>query len=178
MEDGGTVITMAESTRWATRADLLATTAERRGGRAADDDPPEEGTPEQPIDYLEEIVPEDEAPERVRGGILRVVLDIEHPLAAGTDGEIGALVDGNRVFRPITLDDGTNVGRYAELEDLVLSGVVWEESRAQLASKAFLIHQPVGRGQIVAFAEDPSYRAYTEATQLLFMNAVLLGPGR
>jgi hypothetical protein len=30
----------------------------------------------------------------------------------------------------------------------------------------------------VAFAEDPNYRAYAEATQLLFMNAVLLGPGR
>ena len=26
--------------------------------------------------------------------------------------------------------------------------------------------------------EDPNYRAYTEATELLFMNAVLLGPGR
>ena len=33
-------------------------------------------------------------------------------------------------------------------------------------------------GQIIGFAEDPNYRAYTEATSLLFMNAVLLGPGR
>jgi hypothetical protein len=55
---------------------------------------------------------------------------------------------------------------------------VWEEARPQLASKAFLIHEPVGDGQIIAFAEDPNYRAYAEATQLLFMNAVLLGPGR
>ena len=47
-----------------------------------------------------------------------------------------------------------------------------------MANKAFLIHQSVGRGQLVAFAEDPNYRAYAEATQLLFMNAVLLGPGR
>jgi len=107
-----------------------------------------------------------------------LLLDTEHWLAAGTDGEIGVLVSGSRVFRPITLDEGTNVGRYAALEDLVLSGIVWEESRPQLASKAFLIHQPMGRGQLVAFAEDPNYRAYTEATQLLFMNAVLLGPGR
>ena len=36
----------------------------------------------------------------------------------------------------------------------------------------------VGQGQLVAFAEDPNYPAYPEATQLLFMNAVLLGPGR
>jgi len=112
------------------------------------------------------------------GAILRVLLDDEHWLASGTDGEIGVLVEGSRVFRPVTLDDGTNVGRYADEDDLLLGGIVWEESRPQLANKAFLIHQPVGSGQIVAFAEDPNYRAYAEATQLLFMNAVLLGPGR
>lgn len=180
MRDGGTLITMAESTRWATRESvgLLATKAERRGGRAEGDDPPDEETSDQPIDYLEAIAPGDEAPESVPGVILRAKLDTEHWLAAGTDGDMGVLVIGSRVFQPITLDRGTNVGRYAELDSLVMSGIAWEEARPQLATKAFLIHQPVGRGQIIAFAEDPNYRAYTEATQLLFMNAVLLGPGR
>ncbi len=178
MGDGGTLITMAESSRWASRAGLLATEAERRGGRAEGDDAPDSGTPDQPIEYLDAISPDDESPEGVPGAILRTVLDTEHWLAAGTDGEIGVLVEGSRVFRPITLDEGTNVGRYADLESLVLGGIVWEESRPQLANKAFLIHQPVGRGRLVAFAEDPNYRAYAEATQLLFMNAVLLGPGR
>jgi hypothetical protein len=178
MRDGGTVITMAESTRWATRAGLLSTTAERRGGRAEGTDAPDAETPDQPIEYLDEISPEDESPEGVPGAILRVLLDTEHWLASGTDGEIGAFVQGSRVFRPITLDEGANVGRYSGIDDLVLSGTVWEESRPQLASKAFLMHQRVGGGQIIAFAEDPNYRAYTEATQLLFINAVLLGPGR
>lgn len=175
---GGTLITMGNSTAWATRAELLSTTAERRGGRAAGTDPEDEDPPEQPIDYLEEIVPADEAPESVPGAILRVVLDDDHWLAAGTDGEIGALVEGSRIFAPLTLDEGTNVGRYATLDELVLSGIVWEEARPQLASKAFLMHEPRGAGQVIAFAEDPNYRAYTEATELLFMNAVLLGPGR
>ena len=178
MRDGGTLVTIAGSTGWAARAGLLATTAERRGGRAAGTEAPDGGTPDQPIDYLDEIDPDDEAPESVPGAILGVILDTDHWLAAGTDGHIGALVQGSRVFSPLQLDEGTNVGRFAEQDDLVLSGIVWEESRPQLASKAFLMHQPVGRGQIIAFAEDPNYRAYTEATQLLFMNAVLLGPGR
>jgi hypothetical protein len=175
---GGTLITMANSTAWATRAELLSTTAERRGGRAAGTDPESDDTPEQPIDYFEEIVPADEAPESVPGAILRVVLDDDHWLSAGTDGEIGALVEGSRIFRPLTLDDGTNVGRYADLEELVLSGIVWEEARPQLANKAYLLHEPRGAGQVIGFAEDPNYRAYTEATQLLFINAVILGPGR
>lgn len=178
MGDGGTLVTMGNSTRWATQTGLLSTTAERRGGRPADEEPESEETPEQPIEYLEEIVPADESPESVPGAILKVILDEDHWLSAGTDGEIGVLVDGSRVFSPLTLDDGTNVGRYGEIGDLVLSGIVWEEARPQLASKAYLMYEPFGSGRIIAFAEDPNYRAYTEATQLLFINAVLLGPGR
>ncbi|GMV06638.1 MAG: peptidase M14 [Gemmatimonadota bacterium] len=178
MRDGGTVITMAESTAWATRAGLLATKAERRGGRPEGTAPRAEGTPDQPIDYLDAIAPADEEPEQTPGAIVKVLLDSDHWLSAGTDGEIGVLVEGSRVFSPMTLDRGSNVGRYAEEDELVLSGIVWDAARPQLASKAFLLHQPVGRGQVVAFAEDPNYRAYAEATELLFMNAVLLGPGR
>ena len=37
------------------------------------------------------------------------------------------------------------------------------------------MHQPSGRGHVIGFAEDPNYRAYAEATQLLFINAVLAG---
>ena len=178
MSNGGTMITMAGSSAWAIRAGLLSTTTERRGGRAQGEDPPKGSTPDQPIEYLEEIVPDDESPESVPGVILRTILDTEHWMSSGTDGEIGVLVQGNRVFTPMTLDNGSNVGRYAELDDLVLSGVVWDEARPQLASKAFLMIESYGSGQIVSFAEDPNFRAYTEATQLLFMNAVLLGPGR
>ena len=180
MRDGGTVVTLGESTRWATQDNvgLLATKAERRGGRAEGTDPPKDGTPDQPVDYLDAIAPDDESPEPVPGAILRGILDTDHWLAAGTDGEIGVFAESSRVFSPMKLDEGVNVGRFAPLDDLILSGTVWKEAQPQLANKPFLMHQPVGRGQIIAFAEDPNYRAYTESTMLLFMNAVLLGPGR
>lgn len=180
MRDGGTLVTLAGATHWAARESvgLLATRAERRGGRAEGTDAPKPGTPEQPIEYLDAIEPDDEAPEYVPGAILRGVLDTEHWLAAGTDGELGVFAESDLVLSPITLDRGRNVGRYGDVDDLVLSGVVWDDARPQLANKPFLVHQPLGRGQIVAFTEDPNYRAYTEATMLLFMNAVLLGPGR
>lgn len=182
MEAGGTLVTMAESSRWAARSDvgLLSTATEVRGGGRAEPQPTEGPTvaPGQPIDYLEAIAPDREPPEQTPGAILHVVLDTEHWLSAGTDGKIGALVEGTRIFSPITLDDGTNVGRYGAPGELVASGIVWDEARPQLAHKAFLVHQPVGRGQLIAFAEDPNYRAYAEATQLLFLNAVLLGPAR
>ena len=92
MRGGGTLITMAESSRWAASTELLATETERRGGRAEGEDPPEPETADQPIEYLDAISPADESPEGVPGAILRTILDTEHWLAAGTDGEIGVLV--------------------------------------------------------------------------------------
>jgi len=178
VRDGGTLITLEEATRWATREDVgfLATQAELRAGsgRPGPEAAPDPGS--QPIDLLEAMAPLREAPEPVSGAILRAVMDTTHILAAGAGPELGVMVSGSRIFTPLTLDRGVNVGVYAPLEHLVMSGIVWEEARPQLASKAFLMRQPMGRGKIIAFAEDPNFRGYAEGTQLLFMNAILLGP--
>jgi len=179
MRDGGTLVTLGESTRWAAgeNVDLLSATVEMKGGRPEGSPPPETETPDQPVDYFRAIEPADEGPEYVPGAILRGILDRKHWLTAGTDGEVGVFTNGTLILSPVTLDQGTNVGRFGPLDGLVLSGVVWDDVRPQLANKPFLVHERVGRGNIVAFTEDPNYRAYTETTMLLFMNAVLLGPG-
>lgn len=113
---------------------------------------------------------------RTPGALARVVLDEQHWLSAGTDGEIQMLVNGRRVFTPIDLKLGVNAGVYAESDRIRASGLIWDDVRDELAATAALIHQRFGRGGIVAFAEDPNYRAYNEASMLLFINAVLIGP--
>jgi len=40
------------------------------------------------------------------------------------------------------------------------------------------VHQPFGRGHVVAFAEDPNVRAFADGLNLLLLNAVLLTAGR
>ena len=183
LRSGGTLVTVGEASRWATteRAGLLSTATELRDGSAdvppADRDAPKPPKSEQPFDLDKAVQPDRERPEALPGAILRVALDREHWLSAGHDDEIQVMAEGNRVFRPIKLDSGRNVGAYAEGERLVAGGLVWKEAQGLLARKAFLIHQPMGQGHVIAFAEDPNFRAFTEATQLLFMNAVLLGPG-
>jgi hypothetical protein len=84
------------------------------------------------------------------------------------------VVEGARVFAPLKLDAGRNVGVYEGTDRLVAAGLVWKEAQPLLAQRAFLMHQPTGGGHVIAFAEDPNYRAFTEATELLFINAVLL----
>jgi hypothetical protein len=183
---GGTLVTLAEASRWAARDNvgLLDAKTEWRGGKAEseatekDKDAARKGDPPaQPIDFEKIVLPERERPENTPGAMLRVTLDPEHWLSAGTDGEIQVIVEGQRVFTPVTLDKGRNVGVYRSQDALVAGGLVWDEAQAQLAKKAYLVHQPMGRGHVIAFAEDPNYRAFTEASALLFINAILLGPG-
>jgi hypothetical protein len=186
---GGTLITIAEASRWAARENigLLATATELKGGKPeaaeASDESEKPEKPEKkdapapgPIDFDKAIQPDRERPDGLPGALLRVTLDGEHWLSAGLDGEIQAMVEGSRIFTPVKLDKGRNVGVYGKGDGLVASGLVWSDAKVQYASKAYLIYQSQGAGHIVAFAEDPNYRAFTEATSLLFMNAVLLAP--
>jgi hypothetical protein len=194
IRNGGTLITVAEASRWAARDrnNLLSTNTLWRDGTPERDAPEGQGgagpagaagstqkpDPSKPFDFEKAIQPERERPESQAGAILRVDLYPYHWLRAGLDDEIQTVIEGARVFAPIRLNNGTNVGVYAKPDRLVAAGHVWEEAKPLLAERAYLMHQPMGRGQIVAFAEDPNYRAYAEATQLLFINAVLLGSAR
>jgi hypothetical protein len=179
---GGTVITLGEASRWAARENvgLLDTRTELRDGRPevdpAEKDQKKAEAPPKPFDYEKAIQPDRERPEVTPGALLRVTLDLEHWLSAGTDGEVQTIVEGQRVFRPITADKGRNVGVYQVKDKLVAGGLAWPDAQDLLAQKAWLIHQPLGSGHVIAFAEDPNYRVFAEATQLLFANAVLLGP--
>jgi len=190
VREGGTLVALGEASRWLTRekVSLLATHTELRDGRpepdpsahdekkdAAEKPPAKDAKPE-PFDLDKALQPEKERPDAVPGALLRVDLDPEQWLAAGAGDTLYAIVESQRVFTPLKLDQGANVGLYAKKDQVVASGLVWDDVRDLLAQKAFVMSQPVGKGHVVAFAEDPNYRGYAEATELLFMNAVLLGP--
>jgi hypothetical protein len=190
---GGTLITLADASRWATGANvgLLDTTTLLKDGKP--DVPPAgaagaaggagatggAGAAAKPgeFDYDKAIQPDRERPAPQPGAILRVSIDTNHWLSAGNDSETQVMIEGNRVFAPIKLNSGRNVGVYATKDKLIASGLIWPDAQDILVQKAFLMEQPFGQGHVIAFAEEPNYRAFTESTMLLFMNAVLLGPG-
>ena len=179
---GGTLITIGEASRWASRdkVGLLSTDTELKDGRS--DETTEAKKPDAPkddktgFDYNRAITPEKPRPDVIAGAILRGSLDTKHWLSAGLDAEFQVMVEGQRVFTPIKLDKGANVGVYATADKLGISGILWKENKDSFAQKAFLIAEPLGMGHVIAFAEEPNFRAYSQASELLFMNAVLLGP--
>jgi hypothetical protein len=178
---GGTLVTIGEASRWASRekVGLLSTDTELKDGRSdetTDAKKPEPAGDKKSFDYNRAITPDRPRPDPIAGAILRGSLDTEHWLSAGLDADFQVMVDGQRVFTPIKLDKGTNVGVYAAADKLGVSGILWKENKDSYAQKAFLIHEPIGAGHVVAFAEEPNFRAYSQASELLFINAVLLGP--
>ncbi len=177
---GGTLVTLADGTRWAatSSAGLLDTNALLKDGKP--DVPPGDSKPtgaSATSDFDKAIQPDRERPDAQPGALLQATVDTDHWLSAGHDGETQVVIEGSRVFAPLKLNAGRNVVYYATKDQLVASGLIWPEGQDLLVRKAYLMHQPTGQGHVIAFAEDANYRAYTEATMLLFMNAVLLGPG-
>jgi len=163
---GGTLVTIAEASRWASRQSvrLLKTHTENREGEpeseSAHTDPSRDRPFPVPFEYSEGEPDEPRRPPAT-SGLTKAVVESTHWLASGTDGELAVMVSGRRIFAPVAPENGFNVLSFAE---------------GPLAGKAALIHQPTGRGHVVAFAEDPNAYGFMEATELLFMNAVLLGP--
>ena len=120
---GGTLVCLGEASRWAAgeSVGLLETRTELRDGRPEVEpsgkrrkDQKKSEPPAKPFELEKAILPDRERPDAIPGAIIKVILDPEHWLSAGTDGEIQAIVDGQRVFTPLKLDKGRNVGVYAE----------------------------------------------------------------
>lgn len=194
VENGGTLITFGEATRWLTeeKVELLATTREYRGPRnetpekeesPAQEEPPAHPAASQtqaevPSLYERLIEPEKELPGSVPGAILRIRVDDQHWLGFGYENGTNVLVNSRNVFAPLKLDQGRNVGVYEDGQRLVLSGFVWKDSLELLPHKACIMVQPQGRGHVVGFAEDPNFRAFHDGLNLLFLNAVFQSQAR
>jgi hypothetical protein len=116
----------------------------------------------------------------VPGAIVRARLDRDAWLSAGYDaGEIPLLVNSNRIYLPpegAAMSGRRTVARYAPARELRIAGHLWDESAERLPEGVAVYEERVGRGRVIAFAEDVNFRGYWRGTDRLFLNAVVLGP--
>ena len=64
----------------------------------------------------------------------------------------------------------------ADTDRLLLDGFMLDSDKEKLAGRPFVLVQPAGRGRVVYFACDPTFRGYWYGLNLLFLNTLLLGP--
>jgi hypothetical protein len=153
------------------------------------------GTPlaESPVpldEWLKEIlpagkpVPDEEdrsaADRRLRrfmpqGAILRVDLDEESWLNYGLGSSASVWFGGNDSM--ISVPPVDVAARFANMDRLHLGGLLWPEAAARLAQTGYAVREAVGRGQVILFADHPSYRRWVAESERMLINAILLGPG-
>ena len=186
VERGGVLISLGNATRFLADpdVDLIAIRREKAVVEVEEDEKGDEDSEEATVDgqylteleeYEEQIVPLDDDPDAVAGVLVRADVDQEHWLTAGVAPVVNVLVRGTDVYTPIRLNDGFNVARFQGPNDLLASGYIWEENRRQLAYKPFLVSQSQGVGQVIAFTQDPTVRAYLDGLNVMLMNAIFRG---
>ncbi len=184
---GGVLIALGNATRFLADpdVDLLAVRRERAvvgeevEATAADQD--EAGNTvagsyiAEDTEFRQRISSLDADPYGVAGVIARADVHPEHWLSAGVAPVLNVLVRGADIYTPIRIGDGVNVARFQGPDDLMASGYLWEENRRQLAYKPFAVTQSRGAGEVVAFTQDPTVRAYLDGLNLILMNAIFRG---
>ena len=114
-------------------------------------------------------------PDRALGVLVKAETDPDHWLTAGVGSSVNVLFSGSEIFAPLARDSGTTAVSYASKYELLLSGYLWDDVRAQMAYKPFVTVEPMGRGYVISFTEDPTTRAYLDGLQTLLANAVFRG---
>ncbi len=125
--------------------------------------------------YRKSITPEKDNPDSVAGVLVRATVDPDHWLGAGVASSLNVLVRGPDIYTPARQDEAVNVAVFRGAEDLLASGYMWEQNRKQLAWKPFVVAQPLGKGFVIGFTQDPTVRAYLDGLNVIFMNAILRG---
>jgi hypothetical protein len=159
VKSGGTLIAVKGAAAWAAgeKVKLLA-------GKPAKADGEKPGPAKEPTP-------------RAPGVFLRAAVYDDHWVTFGMKETTAVHYSGNLILMPLKRGEGRNLVTFAEGERLLASGFCWPETLKALGGKPYLVHQPLGSGHVIGFADDPNFRAMYPEAQRLFLNAVLLGPG-
>jgi len=109
------------------------------------------------------------------GAFVSAELDPEHWLCFGLEDKMPVLLSGSYAF--MSKYPVATCIRLAEEKQLRMSGLLWPEARERFADTTFATTESLGNGQVILFANNPTFRSWLAAEERLFLNAVLLGPG-
>ena len=109
------------------------------------------------------------------GAFLSGTVNTEHWLGFGLQKKLPVIFWGSYAF--MSKHPVRTIVRLDDKNKLRLSGLLWPEAKERIADTAYATVERVGRGQIILFATDPTYRMWLPGMQRLFLNSVLLGPG-
>ncbi|HKS05524.1 MAG TPA: M14 family zinc carboxypeptidase [Gemmatimonadaceae bacterium] len=177
VQNGGTLIAMGGAAAWAARDSVNFTSARAVRAEEKKDDKPTPAAAAATDTMLGVISPSAtiDNPVDLPGSFFDVVLDRTHWLTLGVDvSRMTALVTGETFFRPSKA--GSNVAVFAPAGKLHRAGFIWPNNTERLLrGTSLVIEEPLGRGHVVLFANNPMFRAWWRSMDKMVLNAILLG---
>ncbi|MFT3936200.1 MAG: M14 family zinc carboxypeptidase [Chitinophagaceae bacterium] len=125
------------------------------------------GTAER-IDYINQQ--DVEGAKRINGAVFVADIDISHPIAFGlTNRKLFINKNGSTLLLPSTNKYAT-VAQY--IDKPFVNGYTSRQNIGKVSNSAAIIFSQSGSGQVVLFADDPTYRGYWFGTTRLFLNSI------
>ena len=110
----------------------------------------------------------------INGVILNAQIDQSHPIAYGyNNSTLPVFKNSGFVMEKSNNPYATPVS--IAKDDILLSGYTNVRNLEYLANSAYVLTWPVGRGKVIAFADDPNFRGIWYGTNKLFLNAIFFG---
>lgn len=161
VRDGGTVVALGSSARWASR-ELLDLDVE---------DGPEDDRP-----ALSELTYEEreqrDVEDRIPGAVFLADVDLTHPLAFGATEHIGVI---KRSATPLPVgDNGYVIARFTD--EPYVGGAASDRNIGRIAGTPFVTHHTLGGGNVICFSDDVTMRGFNHAGMRLLMNTITMGP--
>jgi len=161
---GNTLITIGTASKWAIDKKLVdekLTKTEKDSTKITEREPY--------VDARENI-----GKESVGGIILKVDLDVTHPLAYGYRDSSIPVYKNNTVWLAPSKNAYATVAKYANNPHI--DGFITKKNMDEnVKQSASLIVSKVGSGRAVLFADNPNFRGSWYGTNRLFLNALFLG---
>jgi len=110
--------------------------------------------------------------ENIPGAIFKATVNTDYYLGLGYPKEIAVQVRGD--FHLSQTKKGVNVVTFPASSHMM--GHVWEDTEEILSDKVYLADVPVGRGHVILFANDPTFRGFWRGLDRLVLSTILFTP--
>ena len=120
------------------------------------------------VDYVDQQ--DVEGSKRINGAIFTSDLDVTNPLAFGITSRKLFINKNSNTFLQTSANKYSTVAQYTEAP--FVNGYASKANIRKISGSAAIILSPSGAGQVVLFADDPTYRGYWLGTSRIFLNAV------
>ncbi len=193
VNEGGTLVTFQTATAWAVHNDLVKEklseteiaagrslldaaipNAQRAATTAGSTEAAAPAAARRPVGAAERVdyvnQQDVEGSKRINGGVFVADIDITHPIGFGLSSRKLFI---NKNGPTLLLPSANKYATIAQYSDKpFVNGYSSKVNIGKVSNSAAIISSAVGSGQVVLFADDPTYRSYWLGTTRLFLNSI------